>query len=63
MVNESYRSLAAVNGDAPYDIVAVVPALHVEEGVAVDNLEIFHFQSVYGIARISPLATPQFLCL
>ena len=49
MVNESYRSLAAIDGDAAHDMPGGVPVVNVEQGVAIDNGEVFHVKAVNGV--------------
>ena len=49
MVDKTYRGLAAIYGYATCYILAVVPRFHLLQCVAVDNREILHLKSVYGI--------------
>ena len=49
MVNQTDGCLAAIDGDAANDIVGIVPVVDILQGVAIDNREVLHIESVNSV--------------
>ena len=49
MVDKSYRGLAAIHSYATCNVLAVIPRLHLLQGIAIDNREIFHLMTLNDI--------------
>ena len=52
IINETNGALTAINGDAAHDVIRVVPIADGLQRDAVNNLEIFHLESVNGVETV-----------
>ena len=49
IINKTNGALTAINGDAAHDVIRVVPIADGLQRDAVNNLKIFHLESVNGV--------------